>query len=75
MTTTGLSTLPPAYQKLFSGRYDGYPAATFESSSEYHNVTTALRRSGVSFKTKIQKQKRRRGVTRKFIVMAVPHAA
>lgn len=65
------TTLPLAYQHKFDDRHDGFPAASFESSSEYHNFTHALRLAGLSFKTKIQKQKRRRGIARRFIVMLV----
>lgn len=66
-----LVTLPLSYQQKLNTRHDGFSAATFDNSAEYHNFTAALRQAGVSFLTKIAKQKRKRGKTRQFIVMVV----
>jgi hypothetical protein len=68
---TTLVALPLSYQQKLNTRYDGLPAAVFDSSSEYHNFTAALKQAGVSFLTKITKQKRRQGKARKFVVMVV----
>lgn len=69
-----LTSLPLAYQQKLNTRHNGLPAATFESSLEYHNFTLALKQAGISFLTKISKQKRRRGKARQFIVMVVDSA-
>lgn len=69
-----MNRLPPSYQARFNTTYDGYRAATFDSVVEFNNFTTGLRRHEVSFLTKIIKQKRRRGIARRFIVMAVESA-
>jgi hypothetical protein len=68
------SSLPLAYQARLNTTYDGYRAALFDSSSDYHNFTTALRQAGLSFLTKIIKQKRKRGIARRFVVMVVESA-
>lgn len=67
-----MTTLPLSYQSKLNTRYDGLPAAVFASSSEYHNFTLGLKQAGISFLTKIIKQKRRQGKTRQFVVMVVP---
>ena len=66
-----MMTLPLSYQQKLNTRHDGLPAAVFDSSSEYHNFTTALKQAGISFLTKIIKQKRRQGKARQFVVMVV----
>ena len=69
--TLASTTLPPSYQQKFDDRYEGLPAASFDNSLEYYNFTLALRQAGISFLTKIIKQKRKKGISRKFMVMAV----
>lgn len=72
---TVTATLPLSYQQKLNTRYDGLPAAAFDNSAEYHNFTVALKRAGISFLTKIVKQKSRQRRARQFIVMVVDHAA
>lgn len=55
-------------QDKFNTTYDGYPTAVFKTSLEYNNFTTMLSEAKVSFKTKINKHKKR---GREFFVMLV----
>lgn len=61
-------SLPSSLDSKFDLTYDGLRAARFVSASEAHNLETALREYGVSYKTKIVKHKRR---GREFWVMLV----
>ena len=61
-------SLPLSIANRLNQTYDGFKAAIFTSSSEYHNFTTGLREAGASFKTKISKHKKR---GREFVVMLV----
>jgi hypothetical protein len=61
-------SLPLSITNLFSETYDGFTAARFKSSSEAHNVETALKEAQQSYRTKIHKTKKR---GREFIVMLV----
>ncbi len=65
-------SLPLSIASRFNSTYEGFKAAIFLSSSEYHNFTTGLREAGASFKTKIAKHKKR---GREFIVMLVEPTA
>jgi hypothetical protein len=64
-------SLPSALTNKLTVSYEGFKAAIFNNSSEYHNFTLALREAGASFKTKIHKHKKR---GREFIVMLVEQA-
>lgn len=75
MSSITESSLPLAYQARLNTTYDGYKAALFDNAPEYHNFTLALRQAGLSFLTKIVKQKRKRGVSRRFVVMVVETAS
>jgi len=55
-------------QSKFNTTYDGFPTAIFTTSVEYHNFTTMLSEAKTSFKTKINKHKKR---GREFLVMLV----
>lgn len=58
----------------FTTHYDGYPAAVFSNSVEYHNFTLTLKSLKMSFLTKIRKAQKRGRKEREFIVMLVePH--
>jgi hypothetical protein len=61
-------SLPSSLDSKFTATFDGMRAARFVSASEAHNMESALRESGVSYKTKIVKHKRR---GREFWVMLV----
>lgn len=61
-------SLPLSILNRLNSSYDGFKAAVFTTSSEYHNFTIALREAGASFKTKITKHKKR---GREFVVMLV----
>lgn len=61
-------SLPLSIANRLNQSYDGFKAAIFTSSAEYHNFTLGLREAGASFKTKINKHKKR---GREFIVMLV----
>jgi hypothetical protein len=61
-------SLPLSIQNKFDTTYDGFPTAVFSSSVEYHNFTTMLSEAKASFKTKINKHKKR---GREFLVMLV----
>lgn len=63
--------LPPTIAQHFNTKYDGFTAAAFDTSSEYHNVQLALRNQGVSFMTKIAKEKRNGKKQRKFYILLV----
>lgn len=52
-------SLPLSIQTLFNTEYDGFKAARFRSSVECHNTEYALALEGVSYKTKIIKNKKR----------------
>jgi hypothetical protein len=65
-------SLPLSIANRLNQTYDGFKAAIFTTSSEYHNFTLALREAGASFKTKINKHKKR---GREFIVMLVEGTA
>jgi hypothetical protein len=58
-------------QDKFNTTYDGYPTAIFKTSVEYHNFTTMLSEAKASFRTKINKHKKR---GREFLVMLVETA-
>lgn len=64
-------SLPLSIQSKFSTTYDGFPTAVFNSSVEYHNFTMMLSEARASFKTKINKHKKR---GREFLVMLVVSA-
>ena len=64
-------TLPTSLSRRFHTTFDGYEAAIFDNSVEYHNFTIALRDAGISFKTKIAKMKRNGKKTRSFVVLLV----
>ena len=73
-----MTTLPTSLSRRFHTVYEGYEAAVFDNSVEYHNFTSALQNAGVSFKTKIAKVKRAGKKTRSFIVLLIedtPRAA
>ena len=61
-------SLPSSLDSKFTATFEGMRAARFVSASEAHNMESALRESGVSYKTKIVKHKRR---GREFWVMLV----
>jgi hypothetical protein len=67
-------SLPLSIKNLFSEKYDCLPASLLRSSSEAHNLEAALRISGCSYRTKINKSKKH---GRMFIVMLLgePSAA
>ena len=67
-------TLPTSLSRRFHTTFDGYEAAIFDNSVEYHNFTIALRDAGISFKTKIAKMKRNGKKTRSFEVLLVEDA-
>lgn len=67
-------TLPTSLSRRFHTTFDGYEAAIFDNSVEYHNFTIALRDAGISFKTKIAKMKRNGKKTRNFVVLLVEDA-
>jgi hypothetical protein len=60
--------LPLSIANRLNQTYDGFKAAIFTTSSEYNNFTLALKEAGASFKTKINKHKKR---GREFVVMLV----
>jgi DNA modification methylase len=64
-------SLPLSIANRLNQTYDGFKAAIFTTSSEYHNFTIALKEAGASFKTKISKHKKR---GREFVVMLVGEA-
>lgn len=64
-------TLPSSLSRRFHTTYDGYEAAMFENSAEYHNFTLALKQAGISFLTKILKVKRNGKKVRTFAVLLV----
>lgn len=61
-------SLPLSIVNRLNQTYDGFKAAVFTNSAEYHNFTAGLREAGASFKTKISKHKKR---GREFVVMLV----
>lgn len=61
-------SLPLNLQNKFNTTYDGFPTAIFTNSVEYNNFTTMLSEAKTSFKTKINKHKKR---GREFLVMLV----
>lgn len=61
-------SLPLSIANRLNQTYDGFKAAIFTTSSEYNNFTLALKEAGASFKTKINKHKKR---GREFVVMLV----
>jgi hypothetical protein len=61
-------SLPLSIQNKFSTTYEGFPTAIFTNSVEYHNFTATLSEAKASFKTKINKHKKR---GREFLVMLV----
>lgn len=63
--------LPPTIVQHFNTRYEGFTAAAFDTSSEYHNVQLALQNEGISFLTKIVKEKRAGKKHRKFYILLV----
>jgi len=52
-------------KRQFNQQYDGFPASIHTNSAEHNNVVSALRRAGLSFRTKIVKKKR---TGRKFVI-------
>lgn len=64
-------SLPLSIHSKFTSTYDGFPAAVFTNSVEYHNFTAMLGEAKASFKTKINKHKKR---GREFLVMLVAPA-
>lgn len=62
-----------SWKARFTTQHDGYPAAVFDNSVEFHNFTLMLKSLKVSYLTKIRKPKRKRG--RELIVMLVADAA
>jgi hypothetical protein len=61
-----LNLLPLSIQNLFNRAPDGALVASFNNSCEAGNCEAALRREGVSYKTKITKSKKH---GRRFMVM------
>jgi hypothetical protein len=61
-------SLPSSLDSKFTATFEGMRAVRFVSASEAHNMESALRECGVSYKTKIVKHKRR---GREFWVMLV----
>ena len=61
-------SLPLSIENRLNTSYEGFKAAIFTNSAEYHNFTSALKEAGASFKTKIAKHKKR---GREFVVMLV----
>jgi hypothetical protein len=68
-------TLPLHLSRRFHTTYDGYEAAVFDNSVEYHNFTAALKDAGISFRTQIAKTKRNGKKTRAFVVQLVELAS
>lgn len=64
-------TLPTSLSRRFHTTYEGYEAAVFDNSAEYHNFTSALKNAGISFLTRIVKTKRNGKKTRNFMVLLV----
>lgn len=62
------SLMPSSMKDKFVRTYEGYPTAVFTTSIEYNNFTLALKELGASFRTKINKNKKR---GREFFVMLV----
>jgi hypothetical protein len=60
--------MPSSMKDKFVRTYEGYPTAVFTTSIEYNNFTLALKELGASFRTKINKNKKR---GREFFVMLV----
>jgi len=67
-------TLPTSLSRRFHTTFDGYEAAVFDNSVEYHNFTSALKQYGISFITRIVKGKRNGKKVRNFIVLLVEDA-
>ena len=67
-------TLPTSLSRRFHTTFDGYEAAVFDNSVEYHNFTSALKQHGISFITRILKGKRNGKKVRNFIVLLVEDA-
>ncbi len=67
-------TLPLSLSRRFHTTFDGYEAAVFDNSLEYHNFTSALKQHGLSFLTRITKGKRNGKKVRSFVVMLVEDA-
>jgi hypothetical protein len=64
-------TLPLHLSRRFHTVDEGYEAAVFDNSVEYHNFTCALKDAGISFRTRIAKQKRNGKKVRSFVVQLV----
>jgi hypothetical protein len=64
-------SLPLSIANRLNATYDGFKAAIFTNSAEYHNFTLALSEAKASFRTKITKHKKR---GREFVVMLVETA-
>lgn len=60
--------LPLSIESLFKGEYNGLRAARFQSANEAHNLEVNLKTHGLSYQTKIIKNKRK---GREFVVMLV----
>ena len=60
--------LPLSIEMMFNSTYNELPAARFQSSMQCNNLQVALKDAGVSFMTKIVKNKKR---GKEFIVMLV----
>lgn len=68
-------TLPLSLSRRFHTTFEGYEAAVFDNSVEYHNFTSALKHAGVSFLTRITKGKKNGKKVRSFMVLLVEDAA
>jgi hypothetical protein len=69
-----LTTLPTNLSRRFHTTFDGYEAAVFDNSVEYHNFSLALKHAGVSFLTRITKGKKNGKKVRNFVVLLVEDA-
>lgn len=66
-----MTTLPTSLSRHFHTVFEGYEAAVFDNSVEFHNFTLSLKEAGVSYKTKIIKMKRAGKKIRNFVVLLV----
>lgn len=60
--------LPSSIETMFNATYNEMPAARFQSSMQCNNLQVMLKDAGLSFMTKIVKNKKR---GKEFIVMLV----
>jgi hypothetical protein len=60
--------LPSSIEMMFNSTYNELPAARFQSLMQCNNLQSTLKEAGVSFITKIVKNKKR---GKEFIVMLV----